>query len=400
MEAVMYGGGNIGRGFIGLLFSQSGYHVTFIDVAQPVVANLNERHEYPVRILSNDWHEDIRVENVSAIDGSNSGAVAQAIARADIMATAVGVNVLPRIVANLAAGIKLRLAATDKPLNILICENLLDADQYLAGLIRELLTPEEQALFGQRIGLVEASIGRMVPVQTEEMKDGNPLRVCVERYGWLPVDKDAFKGGIPDIKGLVPYSPFGFFIKRKLFVHNMGHAVCAYLGAYTGHQYVWQAIDDPEILLLVKNAMLESAGALAAEYNVNMQSLMPHIEDLLLRFTNRALGDTCARVGADLTRKLGPDDRLVGAARLCEKQKLPCTHISVGIAGAVFRYLLDSGQPQTIENARKVLAEICQIVPEDPLATQAEEWYALFAAGTRPQQLRVTAQSKSVRQQI
>ena len=34
-QAVMYGGGNIGRGFIGALFSQSGYQVTFIDVDRP-----------------------------------------------------------------------------------------------------------------------------------------------------------------------------------------------------------------------------------------------------------------------------------------------------------------------------------------------------------------------------
>ncbi|MCI9383732.1 MAG: mannitol-1-phosphate 5-dehydrogenase, partial [Lachnospiraceae bacterium] len=33
MKAVMYGGGNIGRGFIGMLFSESGYEVTFVDVA-------------------------------------------------------------------------------------------------------------------------------------------------------------------------------------------------------------------------------------------------------------------------------------------------------------------------------------------------------------------------------
>ena len=40
MNAVMYGGGNIGRGFIGALLSQSGYRVTFIDVAAPVVEHL------------------------------------------------------------------------------------------------------------------------------------------------------------------------------------------------------------------------------------------------------------------------------------------------------------------------------------------------------------------------
>ena len=36
MKAIMYGAGNIGRGFIGALFAQSGYDVSFIDVAKPV----------------------------------------------------------------------------------------------------------------------------------------------------------------------------------------------------------------------------------------------------------------------------------------------------------------------------------------------------------------------------
>ena len=46
-KAVMYGGGNIGRGFIGALLSHSGYEVTFIDVAEPVVKALQENRTYP-----------------------------------------------------------------------------------------------------------------------------------------------------------------------------------------------------------------------------------------------------------------------------------------------------------------------------------------------------------------
>ena len=34
--AVMYGGGNIGRGFIGMLFSASGYETQFVDVVDAV----------------------------------------------------------------------------------------------------------------------------------------------------------------------------------------------------------------------------------------------------------------------------------------------------------------------------------------------------------------------------
>ena len=237
MKAVMYGAGNIGRGFIGMLFSASGYEVTFIDVAEKLIDALNREKTYPVRIVSNEGFEDIDVERICAVNGNNTEAAAQAIAEADIMATAVGVNILKYIVPNLAAGIRRRIQAGGSPLNIIICENLIDADKLLAKLIRAELSEPEQDWFDKNIGLVEASIGRMVPVQTEEMKAGNPLRICAEKYDFLPVDKAAFKGEIPDIKNMVPYEPFDFYIKRKLYVHNMGHAICAYLGLYTHKDY-------------------------------------------------------------------------------------------------------------------------------------------------------------------
>ena len=84
-NAVMYGGGNIGRGFIGMLLSQSGYRVSFVDVAKPVIEALNSKGTYPVRIISGTGHRDIVVENVCAIDGNDSEAVARAIAETDII---------------------------------------------------------------------------------------------------------------------------------------------------------------------------------------------------------------------------------------------------------------------------------------------------------------------------
>ena len=36
-KAVIYGAGNIGRGFIGQLFSMSGYEISFIDVNAAVI---------------------------------------------------------------------------------------------------------------------------------------------------------------------------------------------------------------------------------------------------------------------------------------------------------------------------------------------------------------------------
>ena len=391
MKAVMYGAGNIGRGFIGALFAQSGYQVSFVDVVEATVQALNRDRQYPVRIVWGDGYEEQMIQGVSAVDGRDPQAVAQAIDQADIMATAVGVNVMKYIAPVIAQGLKLRCAAGRGPLNIIICENLLDANKVMEGMLKEHLTPQEQQWFDQNVGLVEASIGRMVPVQTPQMQSGNPLRVCVERYGFLPVDKDAFRGEIPNIQRLVPYSPFDYYIRRKLYVHNMGHATCAYLGMLEGHEYIYESIQEAEVRLICQSAMTESALALSKCYGVEAGGIMDHVFDLLTRFENRALGDTCARVGGDTTRKLKATDRLIGPARLCLEHDVIPAFICLGAAAAVRAHLEGSGQAQTRQNAQRVLQEVSGLTEQEPLMGMILGLYEKVAAGATVGELRRAA---------
>lgn len=392
MKAIMYGAGNIGRGFIGSLLSQAGYRVTFIDVMEPVVRALQEQERYPIRYVSTEGNEDVWIENVTAVNGNDLEAVSDAIAECDIMATAVGARILKFIVPNIAAGLRKRWKNGETSLNIIICENLMDANKVLEGLVKEHLTEEEKAVFDRTVGLVEASIGRMVPVQTEAMKDGEPLRVCVERYGFLPVDRDAFKGEIPEIPNLCPASPFDFYIKRKLYLHNMGHAVCAYLGGYVGMKYIWQAIEDPNILCIVQNAMQESAIALANKYGMPLDKILLHVNDLLNRFRNRALMDTCQRVGGDPVRKLGAEDRLIGASNLMLSQGMTPAYLAIGAGGALYRHLNESNVEQSVENAASALKTIAGDAVSKELAAMILDMYARFLNGDRPADLRRAAQ--------
>ena len=381
-KAIMYGGGNIGRGFIGALLSQSGYEVTFIDVAEPVVKALQENHTYPVRYVSSEGHKDVWIQNVTAVNGNDTEAATDAIANCDIMATAVGARILKFIVPNIIAGLRKRWAMNKGPLNIIICENLMDANKVLESMLKEQLTAEECAKFDETVGLVEASIGRMVPVQTEEMKDGEPLRVCVESYGFLPVDKAAFKGEVPEITNMVPYDPFDFYIKRKLYVHNMGHATCAYLGDLLGLEYIYQSIDVPEIRILVHNAMQESALALSKKYGASLYDLQLHITDLLQRFTNAALKDTCQRVGGDPARKLSPADRLIGSSLTALEMGITPAYITVGAAAGLKRYINETeGMEQNMESACKVLSEVAQLNAEDTLAQLILGYYEMLLNG-------------------
>ncbi len=376
-KAVMYGGGNIGRGFIGQLMYQAGYAVSFVDVNKDLLNAINTRKEYPVRILKGETYDEVMVKNISAIDGNDIDAVSAAIAEADLCATAVGVNVLKFIVKPVKEGIVRRFTTGNKkPLDIIICENLIGADEFLKGLISDLMTEEERKFLDQ-VGFVEASIGRMVPIQTDAMKDGDPLRVCVERYDRLPVDKAAFRGEIPEIENLVPFSPFSYYIERKLFVHNMGHASTAYLGQYEGCETIWESIAKPHVELIVLRAMQASALAMSKKYDVAYEGLNNHVENLVYRFSNKQLGDTNARVGGDIKRKLSPNDRMIGALNLCREQNVPTDYLEAAIAASLLfrRDGEEAMEPETI------LCDVATLSKDDASYKNIMVYYELLKAG-------------------
>jgi mannitol-1-phosphate 5-dehydrogenase len=368
---VQYGAGNIGRGFIGQIFSEAGYHIHFIDIDLDIIERLNSENRYPINIVSNIGSKIVWVENVDCINALHINEVADAISTCDLMATAVGVNILPRIAANIVAGFRKRIEIGNRtPLNIIICENLIDADKLLYKLVTDLLSNSEMELFNDCVGLVEASVGRMVPVMTEEQRKDNPLSVYVESYFELPIDKDAFKGKIPIVPHLLPFTPFEFCIMQKLFIHNMGHAMAAYLGNLLNYEYIWQAAENPEIKFITRKAMFESATALSKKFNIPHESISEHVDDLLLRFGNKALGDTIQRVGRDTGRKLSANDRFAGAIRLCEEVGIISLFIPVGIAaGLLFHGVDDESDILNMkieeEGLDSVLTEVCKLDVEN-----------------------------------
>lgn len=334
---IMYGAGNIGRGFIGQSFSNAGYNVGFVDINMEVINQLNNDKCYPLHIVTSDENLEQSVKNVYGINGSDIELVSDEIASCDMMATAIGVNVLKFIAKPIAMGIKKRAERSGKSLDIIICENLIGADAFLKGLILKEI-PELSDFVENKVGFIEASIGRMVPVMTEEKKAGNALRVYVEPYNILPVDKDAFKGEPPkEVKNLYPFSPFNLFIERKLFMHNMSHALCAYLGFLRNYEYIYECAENFDIEYTAYKALMASALAVSKENGTDIKMLIDHADNLLYRFKNHALGDTVARVGKDTKRKLSTNDRLIGALKLCEKHGIDASYICIGIgAGLLF----------------------------------------------------------------
>ena len=355
-QALIYGAGNIGRGFIGQLLYEGGYEIAFIDVNSELINLLNEKGEYPIKLVENDSANEITIKNICGIDGSpeNLCEVEEAISKADIMATAVGVNILKFIMKPIAVGINKRFADLNHaPLNIILCENMIGAGKYMREGIGAHIADEFKDLYEEKIGIVEASVGRMVPVQTEQMKAGNPLRIVTETYNKLYINKEACRGEIPKIENIIPHSPFEYYIERKLYIHNMAHAVCAYLGDIAKYEYVWQAIADLYIKEVAAGAMRNSGMALKRIYG---EFDFGYIDEVIARLKNKALGDTTARVGADIKRKLGPTDRLIGVYKICAENDLPVNFICFVIAAAV-NFKGDKQSEQNGQSLEEILKE-------------------------------------------
>lgn len=315
-KLVLFGAGKIGRSFIGQLFSCGGYEVVFVDIFKPVIDELNKRKAYNVIIKENKGDSIIKINNVSAVLADDKDKVMQEVAQSDLIAVSVGQRGLAGIMPLIAGGLTIRYNINPyKPLDIIIAENLRNANEYFENELKTFL-PDGYP-FSKLVGLIETSIGKMVPIMLKKDMDEDILQVFAEPYNTLILDKKGFKNPIPNINGLAPKENMKAWVDRKLFIHNLGHAVTAYLGYVKNPNniYIWQVLADSDAKKQVRETMLQAADILMAMYpeEFTLQQLTEHIDDLINRFENKALGDTVFRVGCDLYRKLSKEDRLAGA---------------------------------------------------------------------------------------
>ena len=209
----------------------------------------------------------------------------------------------------LISGLRARRAAGTPPFTILSCDNLpenghvtraavtglarlmdasladwIDAEVAFPNSMVDCITPatspREIALVRDTFGIEDAAPVACEPFRQWVLEDDFPLgRPALEHVGAQFVD------------GVAPYETM------KLRILNAGHAAIAYPGALLGHEFVHDAMADPDIVAWLTHLMrAEVIPVLPAIPGTDFDV---YLEKCAERFANPRVGDTIARLCLD-----------------------------------------------------------------------------------------------------
>jgi mannitol-1-phosphate 5-dehydrogenase len=340
-SAVQFGAGNIGRGLMGQLLRESGFQVVFVDAGKSLVDSLNDRGSYPLRLLDaySKKAAGLTIDHFQALNTDQKAEIAESIAGAQVVATAVGVANLDAVSSLLAAGIRRRFERRAPPLDVYLCENMLGAAEMLSKYVAAHLDAPARAWAEANVGFVGTSVARIVGGAGARLPDDDPLLVIADAYRDIPYDGPARRAGESGIAGFHPVANFKAEVERKIFTHNLAHAGLAYLGYLRGHTFIHETFADDFVRSVFDGALDETTEALLRGYPADLER-REHAkirQDVRVRFGNPLLKDPLTRVAKDPIRKLGRDDRIVGAAELCLSQGIAPEHIAT-VCAAALRY--------------------------------------------------------------
>nr|WP_274637796.1 mannitol-1-phosphate 5-dehydrogenase [Microbacterium bovistercoris] len=341
MKAVHFGAGNIGRGFVGLLLHEGGYELVFSDVAAALVDTINAADSYTVHEVGAGGR-DVTVTGFRAINSAeHPDEVADQVATAEVATTAVGPTILRFVAPLILEGLR-RRAADAAPLQVMACENAINATDVLRDEIVAAAGDEWTSLSARAV-FANTAVDRIVPGQPE----GAGVDVTVEPFFEWAIERPPFGAHPPTIPGAHFVDDLAPYIERKLFTVNTGHATTAYYGAVAGIERISDALAEPGIAARVAATLEETSALLAAKHEFDPAELAQYRATILDRFRNPALPDTVWRVGRQPLRKLSRHERFVGPAAEAAERGLPVGALVQAMAAAL---RFDSAEdPQSVQ---------------------------------------------------
>ncbi|KAL2834318.1 mannitol-1-phosphate 5-dehydrogenase [Aspergillus cavernicola] len=314
-KAIHFGGGNIGRGFVGEFLHEAGYEVVFVDVVDDLISSIQKTPSYDITEISEEGEKTKTITNYRALNSKTQEAeVVDEIASADIVTCAVGPRILQFIAPVIAKGLDARTLS--HPLTVIACENAINATDTLRGHIEKKTSSENLA---SRAVFANCAIDRIVPNQPPN----NGLNVRIEKYYEWVVEETPFKKqGVehPKVSAIHWVENLGPYIERKLFTVNTGHATTAYYGHISNKKTIADALHDSDIRATVHKVLDETASLIINKHGISEQEQKEYVDKIIGRISNPYLEDNIERVGRAPLRKLSRSERFIGpASELAER---------------------------------------------------------------------------------
>lgn len=377
MKCVILGAGKIARGFIGHLLYLSEIPFTFVEKFDGLVDLINQRGQYTVNILGNS-EKNCVVKGAKAISFADTEKVAEAIADADAVFTSVGGKNLGDLVPLLAAGIE-KKAKKGGNLNVVTCENWKLPATILKNGVEEAISEDAKEYFHTHVGMTEAVIMRSAIESDPELLKQDPLVVNVQDFWELPVDASRIVGSLPEIQGLKLVESFTGFLERKFYTYNAANGTTSYVGALLGFEKIADAAHDERIIKILDGVYQETAQALSQKHNFPLEEQLAFTLTSKRKLQDYTIVDFIERNARDPLRKLGPDDRLVGSARLVLQYGIKPHNLCIAIASAIHyvsegdEFARELVRMRTEEGIDAVIEKVCKLDPNGELGMLIKE---------------------------
>lgn len=369
-SAVVVGPGAVGCGVVAASLQADGHPFALVGRSAERV-DLLRRVGVRVRYSSGPGvPTTLRPTAVVAIDDA---ALVDAVADAPVVFVAVGSGQARTLVPALATA----LAARRDPVPVLVCDNRDGAAEALRSLVAEHVVRSVPHRFA----------GVMVDPIVTRIPSGAGMDLVVESPGGLYVDRAALGGAVPRLSGLQGVDRFASHLTRKRFVFSAGHAAAAYLGGAGGYRTLPEALEDEEVVAVVRTAMREGQVGIEHRFGPGSTGGDEEIGGILARFRCATIADPVDRVGRDPRRKLARGDRICGPALLALEAGRSPAGLAVSAAAAL--WWGSSLDPELVarreqRGPRSLLARLTALDEHHPFVDQALAGYAVLSSGGSP----------------
>lgn len=217
------------------------------------------------------------------------------------------------VIGYLVEALAQRRAAETVPFTPLCCDNLPNNGALLKRLVLEFAErrdPELARWIDDTVSFPSTMVDRITPASTDatladaERLTGRRDLAAVETEPFSQwIIEDSFAAGRPDweragalfVDDVTPYE------KMKLRMLNGSHSLIAYLGFLAGHEFVRDAMADARFSQLVRLHMQAAAATLDPVPGIDLDG---YADQLVARFTNRAMAHRTYQIAMDGTQKL------------------------------------------------------------------------------------------------